>query len=347
MNRTIIAVDLAKDVFEVAVSRFPGRVQQHRRLTRTGMVKYFTSIDPARVVMEACSGAHYWGRRLREIGHEVVLLPPQYIRPYVRRNKTDRADAKGILEAYRNEEIQPVPIKSPVQQAMAALHRIRSTWVSARRARHNLVRATLRELGILIPLGSRHVAAEALLQLEDPESPIPQLLRPTLHSAVREIIDLNERIASVDRELIGLSVQIPAVELLLTIPGIGVITATALIAHTGDLTRFRSGRHFASYLGLTCRESSSGRIRRLGRISKQGNTYLRTLLVQCGCTLLMASKRKESTDPLRAWGEKIREKRGWNIAKVAIANKLARYAWAVAGRGEVYRPSTEEKKGEQ
>lgn len=343
MNRTTIAVDLAKDVFEIAVSTDPGRVQTRKRLSCSGLIKYFTSAPPARVIIEASGGSHYWGRRLRDAGHEVVLLPPQYVRPYIRRNKTDRTDAKGILEAHRNDEIEPVPIKSADQQAITTLHRLRSTWVSTCRSRLNMVRASLRELGILIPLGARHVIPAVQLQLEDAESPIPMLMRPALQEAVEEIQDLQRRIKSIERELKILSEQIPAVQLLLTITGIGVLTATALVAFAGDLSRFRSGRHFSSYLGLTPRESSSGRIRRLGGISKRGNTYLRTLLVQGGRAVLVASKRKETTDPLRVWALEVWEKRGWNRATVAVANKLARIAWAVSSRGEAYRSSPKEK----
>src|SRR5262245_6576278 len=180
MKSTTIAVDLAKNVFQVAVSRHPGKVAESHRLSRGQFVRFFTERKPAVVLLEACGTAHYWGRKLQSLGHEVRLLPPSHVRPYVRRNKTDRADTKGLLEAHRNDQIHPVPVKSVAQQTLTALHRLRSAWVADRTARINLVRGVLRELGFTIPVGSAHVVPEAWALLEDAEVEIPNPLRLAL-----------------------------------------------------------------------------------------------------------------------------------------------------------------------
>jgi len=190
------------------------------------------------------------------------------VRPYVRRNKTDRNDTKGMLEVYRSEEIRPVPIKSVAQQTLASLHRIRSGWLAERTARINTLRGLLREFGILIPLGAHRAVPSAWAQIEDAESGIPEPLRPALAEICSEIGDLERRIKMIEHQLAALAAQTPAVAQLMTIPGIGLLIVTALVAFVGDIRRFPSGRHFASYLGLTPRESSSGLRRRLGSISK-------------------------------------------------------------------------------
>jgi transposase len=261
MKHTTISVDLAKSIFEVAVSEQPGRVNERRRLSRARFLRFFAERQPALVVLEACGSAHYWGRQIQELGHEVLLLPPHATRPYVTRSKTDRADAKGLLEAHRNEDLHPVPVKSVEQQTLTALHRLRSRWLATRTARLNTVRGLLREFGITIPVGARNVVPRVRHLVDETESKLPEILRPVLLEACTEIRQLEQRLA-VERQLKLLARQIPIVKQLLAIPGIGVISATALVAFVGDVQRFPSGRHFASYLGLTPREYSSGRVRR-------------------------------------------------------------------------------------
>ena len=329
MEHTTIAVDLAKSVFEIAVSTRPGHVDQCHRVSRARFLRFFAEREPATVVLEACGSAHHWGRKLRELGHTVVLLPPQYVRPYVRRNKTDRADAGALLEAYRNGEIQPVPIKSVDQQQLAALHRLRSAWLATRTARLNGLRGILRELGMVIPVGARHVVPQVRGLVEDADSELPTALRPVLFEACSEIRELEARIRAVEHQLRALSEQLAAVQRLLTVPGIGLLTATALVAFVGDVVRFGSARHFASFLGLTPRERSSGHIRRLGRISKRGDVYLRMLLIHGARAVLWHAKREDSPARLRTWALKLERLRGHNKAAVALANKLARIAWAV------------------
>jgi transposase len=327
MKSTTIAVDLSKSVFEVAVSNQAGKVRERKRLTRAGLTRFFAEHQPATVLMEACGSAHHWARRFQQLGHTVVLMPPHAVRPYVPRNKTDRADAKGLLEAHRNEEIKPVPVKSVDQQALASLHRLRAGWIATRTARLNALRGILRELGIVIPIGARNVLPEAESRLSD--GTVPRLLAPSLAAACVEIKALEDRIETVERQLATIGDQLPAVRRLMTVPGIGLLTATALFAFVGDARRFPSGRHFASFLGLTPRERSSGPKRVLTRISKRGDAYLRTLLIHGGRAVLAALSKKTPRDPFRTWALKTRDRRGPNKAAVALANKMARRAWAV------------------
>src|SRR5213593_4916255 len=201
MKSTTIAVDVAKEVLEVAVSVRPGQVSEQHRLSRTAFVSFCTNQPPATFLLEACGSAHDWGRRLQTLGHRVVLLPPHATRPYVFRNKTDRTDTRGLLEAFRNEDIHPVPVKSVSQQALAALHRLRSTWLATRTARLNTVRGLLREFGVVIPIGARQVVPHVRTLLEDADAGIPGLLRPALAEAVAELGELETRLRAVERQL--------------------------------------------------------------------------------------------------------------------------------------------------
>jgi transposase len=329
MRPTTIAVDLAKSVFEVAVSNQPGRVKEEHRLSRTAFARFMGEHRPATVVMEACSSGHHWARRLRDLGHQVVLLPPHEVRPYVPRNKTDRTDAKAILEAYRNEAIHPVPVKSLDQHALAGLHRLRSAWFATRTARINTVRGLLRELGVIIPVGAKHVVPRLRELLADPQSPVPQALHAVLAEAAFEIRDLEHRIDRTEKQLRALAQQIPTVAHLESIPGVGLLTATALVAFVGEIRRFPTGRHFASYLGLTPRERSSGTVRRLGRISKRGDAYLRMLLTHGARAVLRSAHVCKEPDTLRVWALRTEQRRGHNKAAIALANKLARIACTV------------------
>jgi transposase len=293
------------------------------------------------VVMEACGTAHFWGREAEARGHRVRLLPPHAVRPYVLRNKTDGADAKGLLEALRNDDVRPVPVKSVDQHVLTALHRMRSAWMATRTARLNTVRGLLRELGFSIPVGARQVVPQVWALVSDADSGIPDALRPVLAEAAREIGELETRIRQVERSLEAMASTSDVVVRLRTIPGVGLLTATALVAFVGNVHRFPSGRHFASYLGLTPREASSGLRRRLGGISKRGDPYLRMLLIHgARSVLLHAKKATGERDRLRTWALDRERARGHNKAAVALANKLARVAWAVWRRERAFGAST-------
>jgi transposase len=265
-------------------------------------------------------------------GHDVVLLPAQYTRAYVRRNKTDAADAAALIEAARCPDIRPVPIKSVDQQAVQQLHRLRAQWMAARTARINFLRSCLREFGVGISVGAQRAIQSVRDALADSDSAVPVLLHSSLLELLAEIDSLQQRCKQVDRDLARLHEHDPIVERLPQIPGVGPLTATALRASVVDVQRFPSARHFASWLGLTSREHSSGERRRLGRISKQGDPYLRTLLVHGARAVLLAAqsaqRKGSSLDRLRTWALDLQERRGHNKATVALANKLARIVWA-------------------
>ncbi len=325
-----IAVDIAKNVFEIAISHHPGKVAEHHRLSRTKFLRFFAKRQSSRLLLEACGSAHFWARELSKLGHEVVLLPPHLVRPYRQRHKkTDRTDAKALLEASRNDEIRPVPVKTLEHHSLTALHRLRSGWMSTRTARLNAVRGLLRELGHFIPQGANQVVPRVRELIEDAESDLSDSVRLVLHEACCEIRELEQRSKIAQKQLEVLAPTIPAVEHLLSVPGIGKLTATALVAFVAEIHRFPSGRHFASYLGLTPRVNATGYSRRLGHISKQGDGYLRMLLIHGARSSLAAAKKYKKKDPLSVWALEVQQRRGHNRATVALANKMARIAWRV------------------
>ena len=277
--------------------------------------------------MEACGSAHYWGRELGAMGHQVRLLHPGDVARYRDGNKTDRADAKAVLEAARNAAIDPVPVKSQEQQAIAALHRIRQSYLQTRTARISALRGHLREFGIVIPVGARHVVARAESALATTE--LPDVLRRALLDLLAEIEELQANAEQLRSQLERLAKTMPEAGVLMSVPGIGVLTATALVAFVGDLNRFRSGRDLAAYLGLTPREHSSGQTRRLGRITKRGNSYVRMMLIHGARSALRAGSMAKAPDDIRTWALAIKQRRGFNVAAVALAHKLARVCWRV------------------
>lgn len=337
MDATTVGVDLAKNVFEVALADGRGIIVERHRLNRARFDRFFVNRPACRIVMEACGSAHHHARRLRDQGHEVCLLPAQYARAYVRRNKTDAADAAALIEAARCPDIRPVPVKSVEQQALQQLHRLRSQWMAARNSRISFLRGCLREFGVSVSLGPKRALDAVKAALADPSSPVPALLHSSLSELLEEIRVLELRRQQIDRELARLNAEDPVVERLLQIPGVGPLTATALRASVVDIQRFPSGRHFSSYLGLTSREHSSGERRRLGRITKQGDPYLRTLLIHGARSVLLAARsaqrRGHTLDRLRTWALDVQERRGHNKAAVALANKLARIVWATWRHG--------------
>lgn len=334
MNVTTAAVDLAKNVYQVAIrTELDSKVEQHR-LSRAQFERFFAKRRIDRVIMEACGSAHHFARTLMRQGIEVVLLPAQYVRAYVRRNKTDHADALALLEAAKAPDIRPVQVKSVEQQSLQALHRVRSLWMSTRTSRINALRGFLRELGLHLPVGAR-TGIEAIARiLADDQSPIPAIVRPTLRELIEEIRQLEARIAQLERELSAAAAQSSACTLLMSIPGIGLLSATALSAATGgSVAHFRSARHFASWFGLTPREYSSGGTRHLGGISKRGDTYLRMLLTHGARSVLRAAAAAANNGAalsgIRLWATALQQRANHNKAVCALANKLARICYGV------------------
>lgn len=283
--------------------------------------------------MEACGSAHHWARWLNSLGIEVRLLPAQYVRAYVKRNKTDAADAAALLEAARASDMRPVRVKSVEQQALQGLHRIRSLWMGTRTSRINALRGFCREFGLAVPTGAR-TGLEAISRvLADPHSPVPGLIRGTMSLLLEEVRLLEARIAQLERELAQIARLSPACTTLLSIPGVGRLTATAMVAATsGDVSHFKDARHFASWFGLTPKEYSSGSTRYLGRISKKGDRYLRMLLTHGARSVLRAAAVAQNAGrtctPLRSWALAVQQRSNHNKAACALANKLARICYA-------------------
>ena len=341
MNATTVAVDLAKSVFQLAVADSQWKVIETHRLTRTQFERWFINRDVALVVMEACGSAHHWARYLIGLGIDAKLLPAKYVRAYVKRNKTDAADAAALLEAARTSDIAPVRVKSIEQQALQSLHRTRSLWMGTRTSRINALRGFCREFGLSIPQGSR-TGVEAMARLlADPNTAIPGLIRGSMKLLIEEIRLLEARISQLERELTDLAKQSPACKALLTIPGIGLLTATAMVAATsGEVSHYRNARHFASWFGLTPKEYSSGNTRHLGRISKRGDRYLRMLLTHGARAVLRAAtvarQAGREIDGLKDWALKVQGRTNHNKAACALANKLARICYAVLRDHEPY-----------
>ena len=331
---TTIAVDLAKSVFEVAVSEAPGRVSERKRLSRSGLAAFFANRPPAVVLMEACGSAHHWGRELLKLGHDVRLLPPACTAKYRIGNKTDRTDADAMLEANRNEKILPVPVKTIPQQTLTSVHRLRQAWMATRTARLNSLRGLLRELGVAIPLGATVVVPKVMDAIS--QGRVPEDLHPLFLVSVAEIRKLEENVKECDRLLARLARSIPVARALQEIPGIGLLGSPALIPAVGDPHRFRSGRKMAAFFGVVPREYSSGHRRRLGKITKRGDTYVRTLVIHGGRSVLQAAHRRKNPDRLHRWALEVERRQGRNRAAVALANKLIRLAWAVWTRGTRY-----------
>jgi transposase len=332
MGKLTIAIDLAKSVFEIAVADETGTVVERKRLGRTQFIRYFDNRHFDRVVMEACGSSHYWGRWFQARGMEVAMLPAHYVRAYVRRDKTDRADATAMLEAAKAPDIKPVGVKSIEQQAIQSLHRVRDQWMSTRTARINILRGLCREFGVIAPVGAKRGMPLLIEEITDSESAVPELVRRTLRRLLSEIRSIEENVRGVERELAHCASQSIVCERLRRIPGVGLLTATAMLAAVADIHTFRSGRRFASWLGLTPREYSSGAIRRLGSITKRGDKYLRVMLVHGARSVVFtanAAKRAgRPLDAFRQWAAQLRARLGHNKAVVAVANKMARIIWA-------------------
>jgi transposase len=342
MHATTIAVDLAKSVFHLSVANERGRILQRRSLTRSQFARFVRDQPACEFVLEACATAHHWGREMIAQGHMVSILPAQYVRPFVRRTKTDRHDADALIQARRSGEIPMVGVKSCEQQAAMALHTLRAARMKTRTARINLLRGILSEQGFAISQGAARGLSQMAKLLHDDEVECPAQLRLSGLSVLQEIADLENSIAELELELKRLGRE-ELGRLLQTVPGIGVLSATATLAAVANIHSFQRGRRFASWMGLTPREHSTGGKQRLGRITKNGDAYLRCLYTHGARSVLLAAKRKRkaggSLTRLQAWVLQVEARRGHNKATIALANKLARIVWAVWRSGLPYEDS--------
>jgi transposase len=334
MQISTIGLDIAKNVFQVHGVDAEGRAVLRRKVRRDQVLTLFSGLEPCLVGMEACATAHHWARELTVLGHRVKLMPPAYVKAYVKRNKNDAADAEAICEAVRRPTMRFVPIKSADAQSILILHRARYLLVRQRTAQISAMRAHLAEYGIVAPRGRAHVR-DLLTVLESGAGLLPNLARQTLLLIAQMIDALSMQIRKIEIELLAWHRTNPASHRLETIPGIGFITATALVATVGDARAFRSGRQFAAWLGLVPRQNSSGGKDRLGRISKMGDRYLRHLLVVGATAIVRYTRRKATT--VSIWANRLLQRKPARLVTVAVANKMARIAWAVMAREETYR----------
>lgn len=327
-----VGVDLAKNVFQVHAIDADGKVLVRRQLRRAEVLKFFAALPPCLVGMEACASAHHWGRELLALGHDVRLMPPAYVKPYVKRGKTDAADAEAICEAVTRPTMRFVAVKSVDQQAVLMLHKTRDLLIRQRTALINALRAHLSEYGIVTSKGPGGVT-ELMKLLHEGQETLPVHARSALHGIGSQLRSLASEVDRLEAQILAWHRADDTSRRLATIPGIGPITASAIAAAVPDASLFRSGRQFAAWLGLTPRANSSGGKERLGGISKQGDGYLRKLLV-VGATAVMRMARKEPSR--QPWLAQLLERKPVKIATVGLANKTARIAWAVMTRKEVY-----------
>ena len=333
MEPVVIGLDLAKQVFQVHGIDRDGKTVLRKRLRRGEILSTFSRLPPCLIGMEACSTAHYWARELAMLGHEVRLMPPAYVKPYVKRQKNDAADAEAICEAVTRPTMRFVAVKSAEQQSVLMLHRTRDLLIRQRTMLSNALRGHLAEFGFIAPQGIAGTT-KLMAAVEGEAEGLPALAGRALSHIVVQIRNLQEQVKAVDKEIVAWHRANAVSRRLETIPGIGPIIASALVASITDVKEFRSGRQLAAWIGLVPRQSSSGNRERLGHITKQGDPYLRRLLVIGASAVLRFSK--EGDTGLKAWAGSLRKRRPAMVATVGLANKIARIAWAILHKGTIF-----------
>ncbi|HEV2698560.1 MAG TPA: IS110 family transposase [Terriglobales bacterium] len=338
MELHTIGIDLGKTVFHLVGLNPQGEVVVRKKFSRKQLLLFTANLQVELIGMEACGGSHFLGRALREQGHEVRLMPAQYVKPYVKTNKSDYIDAEAIAEAVGRPKMRFVPIKSESddQLDLQSLHRVRERWVMRRTAVINQIRGLLLERGITVRQGRRHIDAALPGILEDASNQLSGALRVLLVKLKLELDDLKMRIDEVDAMINKVAGENEVCQRLVSIPGIGPVTATAIIAAIGNGAAFKKGRGFSAWLGIVPGEYTTGGKQKLLGISKRGNSYLRKLLVQ-GARAVLQQKAKQSSG-LSTWLAQLSARTHSNVAAVALANKLARMSWAVLAKNEPYRP---------
>jgi transposase len=334
MKITTIGLDLAKSLFQIHGVDEREKVAARKQLKRAELSKYFANLEPCLIGMEACGSAHYWARKLESYGHTVKLMAPQFVKPYVKTNKNDMADAEAICEAVRRPNMRFVAIKNVEQQAILSVHRARQGFVKARTAQGNQIRGLLAEFGIVIPQGISQITKQVPEILEDGENGLPGAMRNLIERLADNLKQMDRQVKELEAQIQKWHRENEASRKLAEIPGVGPITASAIVATVGDAREFKNGRQLAAWMGLVPKQKSSGGKQNLLGISKRGDTYLRTLLIHGARSVInLAEKKAEPESLLR----KLMGRRHTNVATVALANKNARIIWALLAHGRTFR----------
>ena len=335
MTITTIGLDLAKNVFQVHGVDQRGATVLRKQLKRNQVAAFFAKLQPCLIGVEACGGAHFWANKLTTLGHRVKMMAPQFVKPYVKTNKNDSLDAEAICEAVTRPNMRFVPVKKPEQQSVLSLHTARESFVHARSAQANQIRGLLMEFGLVVPQGIRHVYARVPDLIEDASNELPGRFRLLIQRLLDHLKELDRHVGELEREIEQWH-RSSDVKRLETIPGIGPITASALVASAGDPRNFKNARQFAAWIGLVPHQNSSGGKTQLLGISKRGNVYLRTLLIHGGRAMVQLARTR--ADRATTWLGKLVSRRHHNVAAVAMANKNARLAWALLTSGKAFDP---------
>ena len=334
MKITTIGIDLAKNVFQLHGVDERGKAVLRKQLKRKDVVKFFANLEPCLIGMEACGSAHYWARKLSEFGHTVRLMAPQFVKPYVKTNKSDRNDAEAICEAVGRPNMCFVPVKTAEAQAVLALHRARQGFVKARTAQANQIRGLLAEFGIVIPKGIGHIAKRLPEILEDGENGLPGMMRQLVRALGEQLKGVDNQVEEMERQIKLWHRDSEPSRTLEAIAGIGPITASAYVASVGDAKSFKNARQVPAWLGMVPRHEGTGGKVKMGRISKRGDVYLRTLLIHGARAVIRQVERKP--DQADGWLKKLLARRNKNVAAVALAAKNARIAWALLAHERTY-----------
>lgn len=336
MKVTLLGIDLAKTVFQLHGVDALGKAVLRKRLVRDELARFVANLPACIIAMEACAGAHHWARKFQQQGHEVKLISPQFVKPFVKTNKNDAADAEAICEAASRPSMRFVPVKSVAHQDIQGLHRVRERLVRAKTALANEIRGLLQERGIVLPQSVKRLRSELPKVLAESKGELTPLTLRTLENLMDELDGLIGRIKWFDIQVLEIHESDPRSQKIGEIPGFGPLISTALIAAMGDPKAFRNGRQLSAWLGLVPRQASSGGKEKLLGISKRGDVYLRKLMIHgARSALRWMDKRQDSTS---TWARQLVERRGMNRATVALANKNARVAWVILAKGRSYEP---------
>jgi len=330
----VLGIDLAKQSFQLHGIDEVGQTVLTKKLSRKQLSAFVARLPACLIGLEACGGANHWVRVFKTFGHTVRMMAPQFVKPYVKSNKNDAVDAEAICEAVQRPSMRFVPEKSIAQQDIQSMHRIRSQLVARRTAQSNQVRGLLLEYGIVVPQGISHVRKQLPLIVEAADNGLSDLFRELLSELYAELVHMDSRVKEIEKKLAGISAQNEDCQRLLGIPGVGLLSATALVAAIGDISVFKNGRELAAWLGLVPRQHSTGGKATLMGISKRGDSYLRTLLIHGGRTVVRVAHKYQ--DRRNRWISELEKRRNNNISAVAVANKNARIAWALLSKKTTY-----------